>query len=349
MTNQFLRPLGLMSSLFFSGVFFSGCTMTHLGAPVSSNSGKVPFRYENGPWSTPENLGYVVNTSANDQHPGISPDGLSLYFHSNRTGNISGSKAGTTDIWVIHRESLTSPFGPAVNLGPTVNSIGNDTAPNISSDGHYLAFGSDRDGGCGGWDIWVSHRANTSVDIGEGGWEPAVNMGCTINSSVNEDGPFLFTDPDTGKITLYFTAQNRPGGLGDWDVWMSELKPSGDWSDPVDVTELNTTARDTRIAVRSDGLEMYITSMRPGSVADSTGAPTLDLWISTRDKRQDPWGTPINVDATINTAYADGAPVLSADGTEMFFYSNKPGGFGGNDLYVSRRTRNLIFPPAENR
>jgi hypothetical protein len=311
-------------------------------------NGKIPLRYEYGTWSTPENLGPLVNTTANDQHPGLSPDGLSLYFHSNRAGNIPGSMAATTDIWVAHRETLTSAFGQAMNLGSTLNSIANDTAPNISSDGHYLAFGSDRDGGCGGSDIWVSHRADNSVDIGDGGWEEPVNLGCDINSAVPEDGPFLFTDPDTGKITLYFTAQNRPGGLGDWDVWMSELKPNGNWTDPVDVAELNTAARDTRTAFRYDGLEMYITSMRPGSVADSTGAPSLDIWVSTRAKRQDAWGTPIESDASINTASADGAPALSADGTEMFFYSSKPGGLGGNDLYVTHRTRTLIFPPGQS-
>ena len=347
MQNRFPKFVGWISSLSLS-LLLAGCAMSRAGLLTGTNLGKVPVRYEYGPWSVPENLGSVVNTSANDQHPGISPDGLSLYFHSNRAGNISGSKAGTTDIWVTRRETLTSAFGPALNLGPTLNSISNDTAPNISSDSHYLAFGSDRDGGCGGFDIWISHRVDTSIDIGEGGWEPPTNLGCTINSAVPEDGPFLSTDPDTGKITLYFTAQNRPGGLGDWDVWMSELKPNGDWSDPVDVAELNTASRDTRTAFRYDGLEMYTTSMRPGSVADSTGAQSLDLWVSAREKRQDPWGAPINVGATINTAYADGAPVLSADGTEMFFYSNRPGGFGGNDLYVSRRTRTLVFPPIQS-
>ena len=127
---------------------------------------------------------------------------------------------------------------------------------------------------------------------------------------------------------------------------MSDLKPNGDWSEPVDITELNTTARDTRTAFRYDGLEMYITTLRPGSVPDATGAPSLDIWVSTRERRQDSWGTPVSVDGSINTAFADGAPVLSADGTEMFFYSNRPGGLGGNDLYVSHRTRTRIFPPS---
>lgn len=346
MQNQFLRRLSGVSSLPL--VCLIGCTMAPEGVTIGKDNGKVPLRYEYGPWSTPENLGSLVNTTANDQHPAISPDGLSLYFHSNRAGGVSGSKAGTTDIWVTRRETLTSAFGQAVNLGPMLNSIGNDTAPNISSDSHFLAFGSDRDGGCGGIDIWVSHRTDISVDIGEGGWDQPVNVGCKVNTAVNEDGPFLFTDPDTRKVTLYFTAQNRPGGLGDWDVWMSELLPNGNWSGPVDITELNTAARDTRTAFRADGLEMYITSMRPGSINDSTGASSLDVWVSTRDKRQDPWGTPTNPD-NLNTAYSDGAPALSPDATEMFFYSNRPGGIGGNDLYVSHRSRNLIFPPGQSR
>lgn len=347
MQNHFLRNFGWISSLSFS-ILSVGCTMAPSGSSVGPSAGKVPIRYDYGAWGTPENLGAAVNTTANDQHPGISPDGLSLYFHSNRAGNISGSKAGTTDIWVTHRDSLDSPFGQAVNLGNVLNSISNETAPNISSDGHYLAFGSDRDGGCGGFDIWISHRADPSVDIGDGGWEQPVNAGCTINSAGPDDGPFLFTDPDTGKISLYFTSQNRAGGLGDWDVWMSELDRQGNWLDPVDVSELNTAARDTRTAFRNDGLEMYITSMRPGSVTDTTGTPSLDIWVSTRDKRQDPWGTPVDVGGNLNTASGDGAPVLSPDGTEMFFYSNRPGGFGGNDLYVVHRTRKRIFPPAAN-
>jgi len=223
MQKRILKSISLISSLTLS-VVFSGCTMSTTGSLAGTNVGKVPVRYEYGAWSTPENLGSIVNSTANDQHPGISPDGLSLYFHSNRAGNIYGSKTGTTDIWVTHRETLTSAFGSPLNLGATLNSISNDTAPNVSADGHYLAFGSDRDGGCGGSDIWISHRADTSVDVGEGGWEAPVNLGCTINSAVPEDGPFLLTDPDSGKLTLYFTAQNKPGGQGDWEGERTETQ-----------------------------------------------------------------------------------------------------------------------------
>lgn len=304
----------------------------------------VAISFDYGPWSTPENLGTIVNSQSNDQHPAISPDGLSLYFHSDRTGNVAGSTTGTTDIWVSHRDSSQSAWGAPVNLGPTVNSITNDTAPVISTDGHYLYFGSDRPGGCGLRDIWVSHRTSTSVDIGEGGWESPVNMGCTINSAQNDDGPTYFLDPATIQVTLYWCTQNRAGGLGDWDVWKSDFKPDGTWTPAVDVTELNSVARDTRTTIRRDGLEMLVTSMRTGSVPDSSNAPSLDLWVSTRAKVQDPWGSLTDLTA-LNTAYGDGAPSLSSDGTELYFYSNKTGGAGTTDLYVSHRNRTLVLPP----
>lgn len=304
--------------------------------------------YTYGPWSTPENLGSVVNTSNNDQHPAISPDGLSLYFHSDRPGNIAGSTAGTSDIWVTHRTSTASPWGAPENLGPIVNSTTNDTAPTLSPDGHDLYFGSDRPGGCGLRDIWVSHRSDVTTDTGPGGWETPVNMGCTINSAQNDDGPTYFVDPVTKKVTLYWCSMNRDGGLGDWDVFSSNQQRDGTWTKAVDVAELDTTGRDTRTSIRYDGLEMYVTSSRPGSVLDSNSTPSLDIWVSTRAKLEDPWGAPANV-AAVNTAYGDGAPSLSADGTELYFYSNHPGGNGANDLYVSHRARTPILPPGLSR
>ncbi len=322
------RALALVLPLLF------GCT-----------PGNRPITYAYSEWSAPENLGAVVNTKSSDQHPAISPDGLSLYFHSDRPGKIDGSVAGTSDLWATHRDTPNSPWGTPVNLGPTLNSIYNDTAPTFSPDGQDLYFGSERPGGCGGSDIWVSHRSDTTADTGPGGWETPTNMGCTINSAVFDDGPTFFIDPNTGKATLYFCSQNRTGGIGDWDIMRSERSPNGTWSDPAFVTELNSTGRDTRTSIRYDGLEMLLTSRRTASVADANGLPTLDLWVATREKRQDAWGTPVNLGSAINTAANDGAPSLSQDGTEMFLYSNRPGGFGGNDLFVAHRTRTVVFPP----
>src|SRR2546428_1053528 len=97
-------------------------------------------------WSAPVNLGPVVNSGSNEQHPAISKDGLSLYFASDRAG--AGGMGGL-DIYVSHRESLDAPWGAPVNLGPNINSAGNDLAPTFSPDGHLLYFHSNGRGGGG--------------------------------------------------------------------------------------------------------------------------------------------------------------------------------------------------------
>src|SRR5262245_705732 len=71
-------------------------------------------------WTEPVNLGPVVNSSSNDSHPALSPDGLSLYITSTRPGGVS-SGIGTEEIWVSRRASLNDPWGPPQNLGPTIN------------------------------------------------------------------------------------------------------------------------------------------------------------------------------------------------------------------------------------
>jgi len=99
------------------------------------------------------------------------------------------------------------------------------------------------------------------------------------------------------------------------------------------VAELNTPHRETRPKVRRDGLEILFTSDRPGSLGG------VDLWTSTRPTTSDNWSTPINLGPTVNTEFNDRAPYLSDDGLSLIFVSDRPGGFSGNDLYVSTRKR----------
>jgi hypothetical protein len=105
------------------------------------------------------------------------------------------------------------------------------------------------------------------------------------------------------------------------------------FGEPALVTELNSPGRDTRTAIRRDGLELFLTSNRAGTVGG------LDLWVSTRGCTSEAWSTPVNLGPVVNGTAADGAPALSADGETLFFYSTRPGGFGGFDLYMSTRHR----------
>ena len=103
-------------------------------------------------WSPAVNVGAVVNTTANDQHPTLSKDGLTMIFVSTRLPSSGGN-----DLWVTERDSLDDPWQPAVNLA-FLNSPATDFAPEFSTDGHWLFFHSGRTGGCGDTDIYAAHR-----------------------------------------------------------------------------------------------------------------------------------------------------------------------------------------------
>jgi hypothetical protein len=276
-------------------------------------------------WSAPVNLGPAVNIAGfNTQHPAISKDGLSLYFSSDRPGGF-----GSLDIWVTQRPGLDDSWGTPQNLGPNINSSGNDLAPNLTPSGHWMYFHSNRPGGCGGADLYVSHRKDKHDDFA---WEPAVNLGCVINTSFDDAGPTFFHDRETDTTFLYFTS-TRPGGPGDFDIYVSTEDEDGNFGPGVLVPELSSPFRDTRTAIRRDGLEMFLSSGRPGGVGSE------DIWVSTRESTEDPWSTPVNLGPVVNSTAFDGAPALSWDGTTLYFFSERAGGIGKRDLYLTTRTK----------
>lgn len=278
------------------------------------------------PWSSPVNLGPVVNTKFTEVHPAISRDGLSLYISSDRPGGF-----GDSDIWASQRETVDAPWGSPSNLGPNINTVGNEFAPDFSPDGHWLFFSRATASGSKDATIWASYRNDRDDDLG---WEPAVKLAGEINHpGLDQNAPTFFHDGETDTTTIYFNSQLRHDGPGDFDIYASTLAEDGTWGPGVVVLELCSPQRDTRTAIRRDGLEMFITSARPG------GSGGNDLWVATRQSPTLPWGKPENLGPTVNSAFDDGGPALSADGTTLYFYSARPGGFGARDLYVITRTR----------
>ena len=171
------------------------------------------------PWGNPVNLGPAVNSSDFDMGASISSDGLELYF-----GSYRPSGSGDWDVWVTTRANISDPWGTAVNLGPTVNSSGFDGHPGISPDGLVLFFSSNRAGGYGDWDIWITRRATINND-----WDTPVNLGPSLNTACGECEPSFSAD---GRM-LYFSDWmiGRPGGLGTIDLWQVPIVPSVDLND----------------------------------------------------------------------------------------------------------------------
>jgi Tol biopolymer transport system component len=279
-------------------------------------------------WSAPENLGAVVNSSFNDQGPAISKDGLSLYFSSGRP-RPDGSSGGS-DIWVSQRLSLEAPWSPPVNLGGVVNTADDDSIPALSRDEHWLFFNSNRNSNTsfGGTDIWASYRQHTHDDFG---WQTPTNLGAGVNSPFNDQGAGYF-DNDEGGAPLLFFGSDRPGGPGSNDIYVSELLPNGSFGPANLVADLSGAAGDFRPSVRFDGLEVFFFSNRPGSLG-------FDLWTATRETVFDIWSNVENLGTVVNSSANDIHPYIAPDRRTLYFASNRAGGFGLQDLYVTTRSR----------
>lgn len=157
-------------------------------------------------WSRPRNFGDPVNSKSWESQPSISPDGKTIYFASNRPGGFGG-----VDIWkttMVEEGIFTMPE----NLGPTINTKGDDTAPFIHSDGRTLYFCSDGRPGLGGKDIYYATLNN------DGSWGEPINMGYPLNTPADEVNIAISTDGNTGYI-----GSDREGGFGGLDLYSFTL------------------------------------------------------------------------------------------------------------------------------
>ena len=212
-------------------------------------------------------------------------------------------------------------FGTPTNLGLPVNSFDNDMSPSIRGDGLEMYFNSDRDGGEGTIDIWVSTRGNKEDD-----WGAPTNLGAPINTWDWQTGPCISAD----GLELIFK---------DWDLWVARRATV---SDPWGAPEKHTTSNINAIggsasSLSSDGLSLFLASPWPKDWA----LWEWDLFVSTRPTRDDLWSEPVNLGPTVNGVngtWENRDPSISADGLVLFFISDRPGGSGGADLWMTRRS-----------
>jgi serine/threonine protein kinase/tetratricopeptide (TPR) repeat protein len=329
------------------------------------------------PWGQPVNMGPKINSPAADNIPWILADGLELYFISWRPGGY-----GDADIYVTKRATTGDPWGEPVNLGPVVNSAYREAGISVSPDGLLLLFADydmPRPGGYGDGDMWMTRRASLSDD-----WQAPVNLGPNVNSSLRDGLPrispdgrtlyfftfgqgtwdnwqapiiwrsdFTFGEPvNVGSVIpvldpaydwigcfsydgleMYIESLERPGGYGKVDLWVSRrASVDEDWYPPENLGPIFNTAQvDGGVCISADGLTLYFHSSRAG------GYGILDIYMTTRGTRDDPWGPAVNLGSKLNSSASDASPWISADGLELYFSSWRTGGYGGGDIYVARR------------
>ena len=199
----------------------------------------------------------------------ISQDGQWLIF----AGNFSGQGFGNFDLYI----SYNTPKGwsEPINLGANINTEFWESSPSLSPDKNALYFSSDRPGGYGGRDLYVSYRQP------DGKWSAAQNMGADINTAGDELAPFIHAD----NQTLYYTSNGLPG-YGGSDLYVVRKNVDGKWGTPENLGyPINTIDDEGSMFVASDGVSAYYASDR----SDTRGE--LDLYKFTLPEEVRPYKT----------------------------------------------------------
>lgn len=193
-----------------------------------------------GEWMQPESLSDAINTGFNEGTSAISADGRVLIFTSCQGRETFGS----CDLFISYKNG--DQWSEPKNLGPKVNSPSWESQPSLSPDGGALYFISDRRGGAGRRDVWVSYLED------DGSWSQAANLGSPVNTPEDEVSPFIHAN----NRTLYFASKGFKG-FGGFDLYVSELM-DGQWSEPQNLGyPLNTYNDEVSLFITPDGTKGY--------------------------------------------------------------------------------------------
>ena len=197
-----------------------------------------------------------INTPLNEGAQSISADGKLLVY----TGCDRKDGYGKCDLYFS--EVRKGRWTKAQNMGKIINSAASEKQPTVSADGRTLYFASDRSGGQGKSDIWVSYRDKS------GKWSKPENLGTPINTPLEENFPFIHQD---GR-TLYFASDGHPG-MGRYDLFVVRKGDEDNWQEPVNLGyPINTQNDETSFIVSLDGRTAYFASDRDNK--NTSASPT---------------------------------------------------------------------------
>ena len=307
-------------SLSFFAVLTAGCKRERLVNDCEASTGpdaalNAPPSSHEGEWNVPVHLGPEVNSTSRELGASLSADGLSLYFNSDRPLGLLAF-----DIYVSHRSCIDCPWEPAQMIGPPISGPGIDGTPALSHDGHLLFFNSDRVGGLGGLDIYMSRRKNPNDDFG---WEDPVNLGPLVNSALDDGSPTYVVTAAGTPAELYF---GRGGA-----TWVVPISHDGELLGPAVQLDLGGVTNSP--SVRKDGRELVFWRATMGNT---------DIWISTRHNVNDSWSAPVNLGPPVNTVGGgEMEAALSADGNTLVFSGNMLRGssLGFTDIWITTRIK----------
>ncbi len=218
---------------------------------IGQNPADVYFSVmKDGQWQKAKNIGYTINTEESEECVGLNATGdkMILFFDS---------KTDFSDLYLSTLQS--KQWLKPETMGSNVNTKSVESGGALSSDGKFLIFSSDRKGGFGGKDLYKSKR------LPNGDWSTPENLGNTINSKEDEDGPFLTADDKT----LYFSSKGF-NSMGGYDYFKSDYNADKDeWSEPVNLGfPINTSDDNIYFSVTADKKHAYIAAQREDGMGD---------------------------------------------------------------------------------
>ena len=207
------------------------------------------MQFKNNKWSKAKKIGSKISSGDIDIVNQITFDGKQLYF--------SRANKGYMDIFyclIGKKNSWSTPK----KLSPIINTKDNERSAFMTQDGNTLYFVSDRLGGFGGYDIYLSERKSN------GEWGMPRNLGPEVNSQYDEDFPYVLPD----GATLYFSSQGH-NSMGGFDIFTSTLSESGKWSKADNIGyPINTTLDDVSFSISVDGKKGYYASGKQGGYGE---------------------------------------------------------------------------------
>ena len=191
-------------------------------------------------WGIPRNISDSINTQRNEGFASITADGKTIVFTScDRPDGI-----GRCDLYISKKTG--DHWGQAKNMGEIVNSPAWESGPAITADGSKIYFSSDRKGGMGEKDLWMTQKDD------KGSWTTPVNLGNTVNTKYSEVTPFIHADGHT----LFFASDGHPG-LGGYDIFYSK-NLTGTWTRPFNLGyPLNTEHNEGSLFISPDNGKGY--------------------------------------------------------------------------------------------
>lgn len=228
------------------------------------------------------------------------------------------------------------PFSPE-SAGEGINTTNDEYWPSITADGQTLMFTRQtRPGenvlrkGISQEDFYISYFSGKA-------WQEAVNAGSPLNTSQNEGAQSLSSD---GSY-MFFTACDRPGGLGSCDIFFSALGNSR-WSIPFNLgSPVNTSYWESQPSINADGRMLFFSSNRPGGIGGK------DLYYSIY-KTSGKWSLPKNMGNSVNTPWDEMSPFIHFDGKTLYFSSDGRPGMGGLDIYFTRMLEDSTWTEPKN-